>query len=134
MSHYVFTQEIVTGQAYQFHIQEKADSVLVDFTGWTFEVVGRSNINVDPALFRYTESDVFLGVPVAESGVFTLTDLDGNTEDFNLKITIPSEATESLRVDEHVHIHVGVRATDPGGNHFQLIPNAKVRVCESVAP
>ena len=119
---------IRSGADYQFHIRETAGGVLVDFTGATFDLVGRVSPNSVDELFRYSETDA--GVIVV--GLFPLT-VDGVTEDYNLQVNLPNAMTSQLKTADYTHVHLGFAVTYTGGTRKQLISNGRFPVSDSVA-
>lgn len=129
MTSIVIEVPVETGADYQFHIREMAADSLVDFTGSSFALVGREHPNSPTELFRYSEVDT----QVIEVGVFSISDSKGVVRDHNLKITIPHTDTEPLKTQALSQIHIGLLWIDSGGLRKQIIADAKLRVCDSVA-
>ena len=128
MSQETIKVPIRSGADYQFHIRETAGGVLVDFTGATFDLVGRTSANSEDELFRYSEIDA--GVIVV--GLFPLT-VDGVTEDYNLQVNLPNAMTSQLKTANYTHVHLGFAVTYADGIRKQLISNGKFPVSDSVA-
>lgn len=126
----LFPDELVPHEDFQFHVRELAGSILIDFTGWKFNYVGRETPDSETALFSYTEADT----GVIEIDIFSLTDDSGNALDYNLKVTTPY--TKVAEIDDLglEYVHIGLLATPPDGSPIQLIRNFRVRVSEAIAP
>lgn len=129
MSSQKLASAIETGVDYVFYIRREVNGVLVDFTDWTFNLVGREFTDSEE-LFSYTEQDA----GVIEIGQFGIQQDGGSTLDHNLKITIPSSATLALRSGKMDLIHIGLMGTDPNGDPFQIIVDSIAEVVRSIAP
>lgn len=133
MSVQKFAQSMYTGQDYVFYVREEVDGTLLDFSGWTWSLMGRKYPDSPSTLFSFTEADT----DVIETGTFAIEQSDGSTLNHNIKITIQSATTLALRSSvldsSSPKIHIGLMGTDASGEPYQIIVDGEIPVCISVA-
>ena len=123
----VFPIPLVTGEAFVFYVRETSNDVLIDFSTYTFKMV-IADEQGKTTLFTYTDTDA----GVFSAGSFTLVSENVSLE-YNLAVQVPHADTLAIR-NQYKHVHLGMTAYDATGTPVQLIPDAKVRVVDTVSP
>lgn len=130
MAQDIFPAPLVPHEDFELHVRQLAGDQLIDFTGWTFNFVGRSSLGSEARLFDYSELDA----GVIEIGTFTKTDSSGEQLDYNLAATIPGSKVVELRDSGANSVNIGLLATPPSGSPIQLIQDARINISKTIAP
>lgn len=129
MSTVDFPNLMVPDEDFVFYVRKLAGDQLIDFSGWAMNLVGRIDAYPSPKIFSYSESDA----GIFEVGTFSV-DREGELVDHNLKITIPGAKALELREVGEKKIRIGLIATPVSGSKLQLIPDAAIKIDQTIAP